>query len=192
VLPWREVMHSDFIVSEFLQRLHGRGTAILATVMILWTAFGSVFALLLGYSRIPYAAARDGFFFPLFARVHSVKNFPHVSLLVLGAVSIAAAFFKLDEVISALVTTRILVQFLGQLIAIPLLRRRLPDAARPYKMWLYPLPAVVAFFGWVYIFATSGKLYIALGVITLAAGVLVYGVWSYLTSAWPFASEKTP
>lgn len=191
VLPWREVMHSNFIVSEFMQRLHGRGAAILITLMILWTAFGSVFALLLGYSRIPYAAAQDGFFFRIFARVHPGKNFPHVSLLVLGAVSIAASFFKLDEVISALITTRILVQFLGQLFAIPLLRRRLPEAARPYKMWLYPVPAVIAFFGWVYIFATSGKLYIEIGVMTLAAGVLVYGVWSYLTNAWPFAGEKT-
>ena len=189
VLPWREEMQSSFIVSDFMEHLHGRGAAILATVMILWTAFGSVFALLLGYSRIPYAAALDGFFFRIFGRVHPVKNFPHISLLVLGAVSIGASFFKLDEVINALITTRILVQFLGQLFAVPLLRRRLPDAARPYKMWLYPLPAVIAFFGWVYIFATSGKLYAAIGILTLAAGVFVYVVWSYVTRAWPFAVE---
>ena len=187
VLPWREEMQSNFIVSDFMERLHGRTAAILATVMILWTAFGSVFALLLGYSRIPYAAARDGFFFRIFGRVHPVKNFPHISLLVLGAVSIGAAFFKLDAVISALITTRILVQFIGQLFAVPLLRKKLPDSARPYKMWIYPLPAVVAFFGWLYIFLTSGLVFITIGVATLAVGVLVYLGWSYGIGAWPFA-----
>jgi amino acid transporter len=187
VLPWREELQSSFIVSDFMERLHGRGAAILATGMILWTAFGSVFALLLGYSRIPYAAALDGFFFRVFGRVHPTKNFPHVSLLILGGVSIGAAFFKLDEVINALITTRILVQFLGQLFAVPLLRRHLPDAARPYKMWLYPLPAVIAFFGWVYIFLTSGKVYAGIGVMTLAVGAGVYVAWSRLINAWPFA-----
>jgi amino acid transporter len=192
VLPWREEMQSNFIVSDFMERLHGRPAAIAATLMILWTAFGSVFALLLGYSRIPFAAARDGFFFRIFGRLHPSKNFPHISLLVLGAVSIGAAFFKLDAVISALITTRILVQFLGQIFAVPLLRKKLPDAARPYKMWLYPLPAVLAFFGWLYIFLTSGLVFVAIGLATLAVGVLVYLGWSYGTGAWPFAFGSAP
>jgi amino acid transporter len=137
VVPWREGIHSNFIVSDFMERLYGRGAAIAVTILILWSAFGSVFALLLGYSRIPYAAAIDGYFFRPFAQLHPTKNYPQVSLLVLGGVSIAAAFLKLDQLVSALITTRILVQFLGQLFAIPLLRRKFPDSARPYKMWFY-------------------------------------------------------
>ena len=187
VVPWREAIHSNFIVSEFMERLYGRSAAIVATVLILWSAFGSVFALLLGYSRIPYAAAIDGYFFRPFAKLHPTRNYPQVSLLVLGGVSIAAAFLKLDQLVSALITTRILVQFLGQLFAIPLLRRKLPDAARPYKMWFYPLPMVIAFLGWIYVFLTSGWLYIEVGVLTLLTGVVVFFVWAKHKATWPFA-----
>ena len=190
VVPWREGIHSSFIVSDFMERLYGRGAAILITLMILWTAFGSVFALLLGYSRIPYAAARDGYFFRAFAKVHPTKHYPDVSLFVLGAVSIVAAFFPLEWVVSALITTRILVQFIGQVFAIPLLRKRFPDSARPYKMWLYPVPAVIAFFGWIYIFVTSGWMYVAVGGATLAVGVGIFLVRAKLTAAWPFRAAN--
>lgn len=186
VVPWQEVVKSEFIVSDFMQRLYGREVATIVTLMILWTAFGSVFALMLGYSRIPYAAARDGYFFQSFARVHPTKNFPHVSLLVVGGVSIGAAFFRLEEVISALITTRLLVQFIAQIFALPLLRRRLATSARPYKMWLYPLPAVVAFFGWTFVFLTSGWLYISLGLLTLAVGIGFFFLRAGLTRTWPF------
>ncbi|HXF04298.1 MAG TPA: APC family permease [Blastocatellia bacterium] len=190
VVPWWEAVNSQFIVSDFMQRLYGRPAAMVVTLMILWTAFGSVFALTLGYSRIPYAAARDGYFFRPFARVHPTKNFPHVSLLVVGAVAIGAAFFRLEEVISALITTRLLVQFIAQIFAVALLRRRLPEAARPYKMWLYPVPAVIAFFGWSYVFLTSGWRYIALGLLTLGLGVGVFFVRARLQRTWPFARPE--
>ena len=190
VVPWREGIHSTFIASDFMERLYGRGAAILITLMILWTAFGSVFALLLGYSRIPYAAARDGYFFRAFAKVHPTKHYPDVSLFVLGGVSIVAAFFPLEWVVSALITTRILVQFIGQVFAIPLLRHRFPDSARPYKMWLYPVPAVIALFGWLYIFVTSGWMYIAVGGATLAVGVGIFLIRAKLTAAWPFRAAN--
>jgi len=183
------MLGSQFVVSEFMESVYGRWAAIAITVMILWTAFGSVFALLLGYSRIPYAAAVQGDFFRVFGRLHPRAGFPHVSLYVLGAVSIVAAFFSLDAVITALITTRVLVQFLGQIIAVPLLRRRLGSAALPYKMWLYPVPAVVAFVGWSYIFLTSGWQYIAVGLATLLAGILAFLLWAYLGGIWPFGGE---
>jgi APA family basic amino acid/polyamine antiporter len=191
VVPWREAMHSDFVVSDFMQRLHGRPAAIAITVMILWTAFASVFALLLGYSRIPYAAARDGYFFRPFARVHPTLHFPHVSLLVLGAVAIGAAFLDLDVVISAMITTRILVQFIAQIFALPLLRKRLPAAQRPYKMWLYPLPAVLALLGWMYIFATSGWRYIIAGLATLLVGITVFFVRARMMQTWPWGQAQS-
>jgi amino acid transporter len=146
-----------------------------------------VFALMLGYSRVPYAAALDGYFFRPFAKLHPTKNYPQVSLLVLGGISIGAAFLPLDQLVSALITTRILVQFLGQVFAIPLLRRKFPDSARPYKMWFYPAPLVVAFFGWAYIFATSGLLYIAVALLILLSGGGVFLLWSYRQQTWPFA-----
>ena len=197
VVPWREFVPaeshapgSDFVVSLFMERVHGPIVARLFTVLVLWTAFASVFALLLGYSRIPYAAARDGYFFRTFARLHPTGGFPHVSLLVLGVISILASAVSLGTVIDALIATRILVQFIGQVGGLVLLRRRRPDLPRPYRMWLYPLPAFVALVGWVFIFATTGGVVIAFSLGLLAIGVASFLVWSRHLQQWPFA--RTP
>lgn len=192
VIPWREFVPADqhpassFIVSIFMERLYGPGVATVFTLMILWTAFGSVFALLLGYSRIPYAAARDGYFFKAFARLHPSKDFPHVSLLVLGAISIVACLFSLGIVIDAIIATRILVQFIGQVAGVVRLRQVRPDLPRPYRMWLYPLPAAVAFLGWLFIFVTTDVRVIAFGVGILALGVVCFLLWSRHVRQWPF------
>src|SRR4030095_11637987 len=98
-----------------VQKLCGARVATMFTAMVLWTAFGSVFALLLGYSRVPYAAAADGYFFKVFARLHPSAGFPYVSLIVLGVLSILASFVSLGTVIDALIAMRILVQFIGQI-----------------------------------------------------------------------------
>jgi amino acid transporter len=156
--------------------------------MVLWTAFGSVFALLLGYSRIPYAAALDGYFFKIFGRLHPTKRFPYVALIVLGFISIICSFFSLDAVIDALISTRILVQFIGQIFALILLRRRAPDMPRPYRMWLYPLPSIMALIGWLFIFATTPWPVVVLGLGTLMLGVVFFLVWSWYTERWPFAA----
>lgn len=187
VMPWRQTIGSQFIISEFMEHLHGRGAAVAVTLMILWTAFGSVFALLLGYSRIPYAAAQKGDFFRPFAHVHQSGKFPDISLYVLGAVSIAAAFLDLSQVVTALITTRVVVQFMGQIVAVPLMRKRLAASERPYRMFLYPLPAIVAFIGWAYVFATSGWGYVAVGMATLLAGIAAFFVKARLEGTWPFA-----
>src|SRR5207249_4482427 len=161
VVPWREFVpaadhpESSFVVSVFMQKIYGRTVATIFTLLVLWTAFGSVFALLLGYSRIPFAAAESGYFFRAFGRLHPTKDFPYVSLLVLGAISIVAGFFSLGTVIDALIVTRILVQFMGQVVGVMLLRRQAPHMPRPYRMWLYPLPALVALAGWIFVFATT-------------------------------------
>jgi len=193
VVPWREFVpveshpQSDFVVSIFMERIFGSRVATILTAMILWTAFGSVFALLLGYSRVPYAAAKDGYFFRIFARLHPTHGFPYVSLIVLGVLSILAGMVSLDTVIKALVTMRILVQFIGQIGAVTLLRRRAPDLPRPYRMWLYPLPSLVALLGWIFIFATTPKLVMAFGLGALLLGVLCFLVWSWKRRTWPFA-----
>ena len=188
VVPWPEAMHSTHIASDFMQKLYGRAAADAITVMILWTALASLFALMLGYSRIPYAAAVDGSFFGVFARLHAMKNFPHVSLLVIGAISIVGSFFSLEAVINALITTRVLVQFIAQIFALPLMRRVVPEQERPYQMPFYPVPALIACAGWIYIFATSGWKYIVIGAATLAAGVAVFLARAALRKTWPYAA----
>src|SRR5256712_5825269 len=195
VVPWREFVpaeahpQSDFVVSIFMERIFGSRVATLVTAMILWTAFGSVFALLLGYSRVPYAAAKDGYFFRIFARLHPTHGFPYVSLIVLGVLSILAGMVSLGTVIEALVTMRILVQFIGQIGAVTLLRRRAPDMPRPYRMWLYPLPSLVALLGWIFIFATTTPLVMAFGLGALLLGVLCFAAWSWRGRTWPFEAR---
>jgi basic amino acid/polyamine antiporter, APA family len=197
VVPWRQFVpasehaESNFIVSIFMQKIYGGGVATVFTLLVLWTAFGSVFALLLGYSRIPFAAAQSGYFFRAFGRLHPTKDFPYVSLLVLGAISIVAGFFSLGTVIDALIVTRILVQFMGQIVGLVLLRRRAPDMPRPYRMWLYPLPALVAMLGWIFVFATTQLRVIAFGVSVLALGCIAFLAWSWKTERWPFPEART-
>src|SRR5438874_9537436 len=195
VVPWRNFVpaashpQSNFIVSVLMERTYGPGIATLFTAMILWTAFGSVFALLLGYSRVPYAAAKDGYFFKVFARLDPSQGFPSVSLVVLGVLSILAGFVSLGMVIDALITTRILVQFIGQIGAVTLLRRRAPDLPRPYRMWLYPMPSLVALLGWIFIFATTPPMVVAFGLGALLLGVVCFGAWSWRGRTWPFAAR---
>jgi amino acid transporter len=193
VVPWRDFVpadthpQSDFVVSIFMERIYGAKAATIFTVMVLWTAFGSVFALLLGYSRIPYAAAQDGYFFKIFGKLHPTKHFPYISLIVLGLISIICSLFSLGIVIDALITTRILIQFIGQIFAVMLLRKRAPEMQRPYRIWLYPLPSIVALVGWVFIFATTDWPIVLLGLGTLALGGIFFFVWSWYTGRWPFA-----
>jgi amino acid transporter len=193
VVSWRDFVpadarpDSDYVVSIFMEKLYGVKVATIFTAMVLWTAFGSVFALLLGYSRIPYAAAKDGYFFKVFSRLHPTKNFPHISLLVIGLISILCSFLSLGMVIDALITTRILVQFIGQIFAVMLLRKREPHAQRPYRIWLYPLPNLIALIGWIFIFATTDWQIIAFGLGTLALGVIFFLGWSRYTERWPFS-----
>ena len=183
VVPWREFVPADshpessFIVSVFMQKIYGGGVATIFTLLVLWTAFGSTFALLLGYSRIPFAAAESGYFFKAFGRLPP-KGFPHVSVLVLGVISIVASFFSLGTVIDALIVTRIVVQFMGQIVGLVLLRRNAPEMERPYRMWLYPLPAATALLGWIFVFATTSAQVILFGVGVLALGCLAFVVWS--------------
>jgi amino acid transporter len=192
VVPWREFVPADrhpesnFIVSIFMEKVYGSRIATVFTLMILWTAFGSVFALLLGYSRIPFAAARDGYFFKAFGRLHPSQGFPHVALLVLGIISIVACLFPLGTVIDALIATRIVVQFIGQVAGVMRLRRTRPDMPRPYRIWLYPLPTLIALVGWLFIFVTTDVRVIAFGVGILALGALCFLFWSRRVGQWPF------
>jgi amino acid transporter len=193
IVPWREFVpagdhpQSGFVVSLMMEKIYGSTFATVFTAMVLWTAFGSVFALLLGYSRIPYAAALDGYFFKVFGRLHPTKRFPYVALIVLGLMSIICSFFSLDLVIDALISTRILIQFIGQVCALILLRKRAPDMPRPYRMWLYPLPSIIALIGWIFIFATTPWRVIVLGLGTLALGAILFLVWARYNKRWPFA-----
>ena len=186
VVPWREAIGSKFIVSTMMERIYGSGAANVATGMVLWVAFGSLFALTLGYSRIPYAAALDGTFFRVFARVHPERHFPHVSLLVLGGVGlIFSLLFRLREVISAILAMRILVQFVGGAVGVMILRRHGSAERLPFRMPLYPLPAALAIGLWLAVFVATGWTALA-GLGVMAAGAVVFLARAAAAQEWPF------
>jgi amino acid transporter len=197
VLPWREAIHSNAIVSDYMERLYGTTAASFMTVLLLWVSFASVFCVLLGYTRVPYAAASEGHFFAPFGRLHRTKRFPAFSVLFLGSVSALVCLLRLEDLIRGLIVIQIVTQFLAQCIAVVLIRRRRKDIVRPYSMPLYPIPVVVAFLGWTFILFSSGLTYIA-----AALALLVLGICSYLWRArrnrqWPWeqplpAAEALP
>jgi basic amino acid/polyamine antiporter, APA family len=194
VIPWREMMqHSgeqnNYIISVFMQRIYGNWAGRAVTALIMWTAFASVFSLLLGYSRVPYAAALDGNYFRAFARVDPERRFPTVSLLALGGVAMLFCFLRLADVIAALVVIRILLQFIVQAIGVMVLRKRRPDMPRPFRMWLYPLPALMAIAGFIFILLARKNFgrEIRYAVVILIFGLAIYMVRSWQRHEWPFA-----
>jgi amino acid transporter len=176
------------LVADIAKSAFGSVAGRLMAALIIWTAFASVFSLLLGYSRVPYAAARDGNYFRFLAAVHPRLQIPHRSLVALGLVAAAFCFFSLAQVITMLVITRILLQFFLQQVGVILLRVQRPELARPFKMPLYPLPPLVAMAGFVFILANRSH---ALGGLAVAAGIAVLGTLIYMLRArrlgqWPF------
>ena len=179
VVPWQDAERTRTIASLFTARTFadpasGRIAAIAMTALILFVAAASLYALVLGYSRVPFAAARDGEFFEPFARLHPTKHFPHVSLLTIAAVTLPFCFFTLGQLVMWLLQVQILLQFVWQCAAVILLRRYRPDVAKPFRMWLYPLPALVSLAMWIYIFATASPAGIAFSFAFLAAAVGAY------------------
>jgi len=186
VVPWREAQNSPSLASLVIERLYGHAAAQVMTVMVLWIALASVFSVLLGYSRVPYAAALDGNFFRVFGRVHPTKHFPHVSLLVLGALALLLSVsLDLETAITGILALRLLVQFVGQAVGVMLLRRRWPAERLPFKMWLYPLPVVLTIVGWAWLFWQTGTAR-KWGLLEIGLGVVVFLIRARMMRQWPF------
>jgi amino acid transporter len=199
VVPWQELEQAAtsetrfYVASTVLQRAFGAWAGDLGAVLVMWTAFASVFSLMLGYSRVPYAAAADGNYFRSYARLHPQGRFPNVSLLTLGVVATVFCLFRLQDVIAALVVIRIMVQFLMQILGLLLLRALRRDVPRPFRMYLYPLPAVLAACGFLYVLVMRPDFMkeIRYAVAIVVAGLLIYLVRSWRQKQWPFAESPS-
>jgi fructoselysine transporter len=158
VISWQEVKPDEkHLVSIFMERVHGQNAGMAVTVLILCIALASLFAIVLGYSRIPYAAALDGNFFGTFSTLHPTKNFPYVSLIFLCALGfVFSLLLRLDKIIDSILAMRILTQFIAQSLGLVLLRKRLGTATLPFKMWLYPVPVVLSICIWIFLFISTG------------------------------------
>ena len=198
VVPWREMLQAGqnnnglYVVSIFMQKIYGAWAARLVTGLVIVTAFASVFSLTLGYSRVPYAAALDGNYFRAFAKLHPVYRFPYVSLLALGAVAAAFCFLRLRDAIAALVVIRIILQFLVQAVGSIVLRITRPEIPRPFRMWLYPAPAILAIAGFLFILfkRANWQKEIRYAVVILLAGLAIYMIRAWRSGDWPFRAVQ--
>ena len=190
VIPWREATKSTNIGTDAVEAVWGHVGGVIITLLIVMTAFASVYCGLLGGSRLPYNAARDHLFFSPFGRLHPTLRFPHVSLLAMGVVTAIASLFTLQSILSALIAVSIVVQFIGGIGALIILRRKQPDLRRPYHQWLYPVPCIIALVGWVYIFISSGWSAIELAIVWTVLGVIAYLIWARYEKVWPFGPKE--
>jgi len=96
----------------------------------------------------------------------------------------------LADVIAALVVIRIIVQFLAQIVGLLILRKTRPDVPRPFKMWLYPVPAIIALIGFLYVlFMRDGFLtQVKYAAVLIAVGLVVYFIRSYRRKEFPFGN----
>ena len=197
LIPWREAEQTRTIASVFIQRTftnpaYGHAAGVVMTAMILFVTAASLYAVILGYSRIPFAAARDGQFFKVFARVHPTKHFPHVSLLTIGAVSIPFCFLTLGQILNWVVLVNIITQFVWQCAGVILLHRYRKDIPQPFVMWLYPIPALLSLALWIYVFATGPLSGILFSFGFLGAGVASYFLFVRRTSAASPGPSRNP
>ncbi|WP_406341300.1 APC family permease [Streptomyces sp. NBC_00648] len=192
VIDWQRMtdpgdIASTSVASAVLEKAWGKGAADVVTVLILITAFASVFTGLLGGSRVPYDAARDRVFFRPYARLHPKHRFPTLGLATMGVIT-AIGFLigrhtDLATLIQLLTTVMVLVQALAQIAAVTVLRSRQPGLRRPYRMWLYPLPSFVALVGWLVIYGyadknSPGRHPIEWSLAWLALGCVAFVVWA--------------
>ncbi len=193
VLPYEQAQRSPFIVSTVIETIYGAGAAKIATGLVLLVAFSSLFAVLLGYSRVPFAAATDGQFFPIFAKLHPTRHFPYVSLLFLGGLAfVFSLLFRLGDVVTAILAMRIVVQFVGQAIGLLVLhqrRKNQPTAAVfPYQMPLFPVPVVLAIGVWLFIFFSTGTKFMLSGLTVIGLGGLAFLTMANWRKTWPFSA----
>lgn len=173
VVPWQQAMKSNQIAALFMETLYGRKVAVIFTGMILWTVLACMFAISLGYSRIPYAAARNGDFLKIFGYMHPTKRYPVVSLWALGVLTAVFCYLSLQTVIESAVTVRILIQFVAQIGALHVMRTRRPDIPMPFRMWCYPIPSLIALVGWLFVLGTRWQLLWATALV-IVSGAVVY------------------
>jgi hypothetical protein len=106
----------------------------------------------------------------------------------MGAFSAVACLVSLSELIKVLIVVQAIFQFAAQCVAVALVRRRNPQGIDTYRMPLYPVPAVIALLGWIYIAGSNGVRYLAIGIGMVATGCVIYLLKAWRGGEWPFAS----
>jgi len=184
--PWREVAQSTNVASAVVGKYWGQEGAILVSVLVMIAAAASIFTGLLGSSRVLFNAARDHVFFSSFGKLHPRLHFPHIALIVMGLIVALGSFFEVPAIIGILTGVTVLIQSLGQIVALTVLRRRQPELSRPYRQTLYPLPSLISLLGWSYAFVALDGVSIILSLAWVVFGGLAFLIYARAYKTWPW------
>jgi amino acid transporter len=190
-IPWKEAAVSNSVVSDFIGRLYGHGAGIVMTMLILIAALGSIFMMVLGYSRVLYASGKEGTFIRAFGRLHPKGKFPTVALVVLCALSIPFCWLPIEKLIAAMMVIQIVIQYVPRNLSVIAIRMYRKDIHLPYKMWLFPLPVIIAALGWLYTaYTPDQRQYFGWTAAVVTAGVITFLLRSRHTGEWPFKGKS--
>lgn len=161
------------VVSLLMEKVYGRSVAVGTSFVIIIIAISSLFALFLGYSRIIYTSATEGFHFKFLTHLHPKHHFPDYILLFFGAIAIVFCFIfdQPSDVFKFIVVSRIFIQFIPQAIGIIYMRMNKVDYEGLFKMPLFPIISVIS---WLFIFFTTGLKYSIFGLGLFAIGGILY------------------
>jgi amino acid transporter len=189
-IPWRKAAVSQAVVSDFIGALYGHRAGYVMTALILIAALGSIFIMLLGYSRILYASGEEGTFLKVFARLHPRGRFPTVALFVVSGLSIPLCWLPIDKLIAGMMVVQIVFHFIPRNLAVFAVRRYRKDIRIPFRMLLYPWPMVISVLGWIYAACTPDqRQYFGWAAVVLIAGVAAYLLRARATGEWPLKRQ---
>jgi len=173
------VPESSSVAGEVLIRLIGAGGVSLMAAGLMASSFGSMHAGMVTQTRMAYAMARDGLLPRSLATVSERARVPTHAVMLVGTFAIAFALSGTFDVITDLVVF-VLLLFNGLAVAsIYVLRRKLPDVPRPYRMWGYPIVPALYLGATIYLMintllATPGRALAGIGIVALGLPVYFY------------------
>jgi len=176
-VPMNEIADGNApLLSILFEKVYGKHIAYVVTAVLVVVACSSLFSLMLGYSRIIYASAKEGMHFKVLAHLHPTKHFPDYVLLIFGGIAMLFCLFfsEASSVFSFIVVTRIFIQFIPQAVGVIRMRLQKRQAELPFQMPLYPLPALFSILAWLFLFFTAGSKYYIPGFGVLVVGIALY------------------
>src|SRR5271165_3304667 len=184
VLPASAIAASPRPASDAVALVMGRMGASIVSAGMALSMLVTLNGTIMSGARVPFAVARDGYFFRALAEVHPRFHTPSVAIVVQAVLSIL--LLLLGANFRQLFSLAIFAEWLFYMIAgstIFIFRQRDPQAARPYRMWGYPVvPALfvtvaAALLGYTFKNDWPNSGY---GVLVILAGIPVFGYFSYL------------
>lgn len=193
VLSEAEVASSDRVAAVMMQRILGGWGADLVSVAAMISIFAALNGSILSGSRVPYAMARDGYFFRRFGGVHDRHAVPGFSILALSAWSAVLVLSGRYDQLVTLVIFPSWILYGMSAAAVIVLRRKMPGAERPYRALGYPvvpfLFVLVAAFLTVQTLLHSRRESL-LGLALILCGVPFYLYWKRRVEAAPASEQR--